>query len=139
MFGYIRPLVGEMKVRENEMFRAVYCGLCRSMGKHTGCASRMTLSYDFVFLAIFRAALTDTAFIPEAHRCAVHPLKKRAMAADSETGRGRAMRYADTAVQAQGRIAAVHVKAGDEVKTGDLLFEVVDSSAAPNADTFSST
>ena len=36
MFGYIRPLVGEMKVRENEMFRAVYCGLCRSMGKHTG-------------------------------------------------------------------------------------------------------
>lgn len=84
MFGYIRPLVGEMKVRENEMFRAVYCGLCRSMGKHTGCTSRMTLSYDFVFLAIFRAALTDTVFIPEAHRCAVHPLKKRAMAQDND-------------------------------------------------------
>ena len=84
MFGYIRPLVGEMKVRENEMFRAVYCGLCRSMGKHTGCASRMTLSYDFVFLAFFRPALTQTDFIPEAHRCAVHPVKKRMFARDND-------------------------------------------------------
>ena len=84
MFGYIRPLVGEMKVRENEMFRAVYCGLCRSMGQHTGCASRITLSYDFVFLAFFRAALTGTDFLPEAHRCAVHPLQKRPAVQDND-------------------------------------------------------
>lgn len=85
MFGYIRPLVGEMKVRENEMFRALYCGLCRAMGQHTGCASTLTLSYDFVFLAVFRAALTGEKITVENHRCAVHPLKKRAMAADCET------------------------------------------------------
>jgi len=48
---------------------------------------------------------------------------------DSETGRGRAARYADTTVTAQGRIVAVHVKEGDSVKTGDLLFEVVDAQA----------
>jgi len=84
MFGYVRPLVGEMKVRENEMFRAVYCGLCRSMGRHTGCASRMTLSYDFVFLAVFRAALCGIPFEAEAHRCAVHPLKRRAMVRDND-------------------------------------------------------
>jgi len=85
MFGYVRPLVSEMKVRENEMFRALYCGLCRAMGKHTGCASTLTLSYDFVFLAVFRSALTGEKLTVEKHRCALHPLKKRAMAADSET------------------------------------------------------
>lgn len=82
MFGYVRPLTGELRVRENEMFRAVYCGLCRAMGRHTGCASRMTLSYDFVFLCVIRAALTKTCFVPEPHRCAVHPLRARPMAQD---------------------------------------------------------
>ena len=52
---------------------------------------------------------------------------------DSETGRGRVMRYADTAVAAQGRIAAVYAQAGETVKTGDLLFEVVDSSCPVGA------
>ena len=85
MFGYIRPLVDEMKVRENEMYRAIYCGLCRAMGHHTGCASRMTLSYDFVFLAAFRAAITGEKFIPQPHRCVMHPVKPRMMAEDNDT------------------------------------------------------
>lgn len=85
MFGYIRPLVDEMKVRENEMYRAIYCGLCRAMGHHTGCASRMTLSYDFVFLSAFRAAITGEKFTPQPHRCAMHPVKRRMMAEDNDT------------------------------------------------------
>ena len=52
---------------------------------------------------------------------------------DSETGRGRVTRYADTAIAAQGRIAAVHAEAGEMVKTGDLLFEVVDAMSEKNA------
>ena len=84
MFGYIRPLVDDMKVRENEMYRAIYCGLCRAMGHHTGCASRMTLSYDFVFLSAFRAAITGVRFDPQPHRCIMHPVKRRMMAEDNE-------------------------------------------------------
>ena len=48
------------------------------------------------------------------------------MPSDSETGRGSVTRYADVSVVGEGRVAAVHVKAGDAVKTGDLLFELVD-------------
>lgn len=83
MFGYIRPLVGQMLVSENEFYRALYCGLCRSMGRHTGCASRFTLSYDFVFLCAYRAAIEGVKFTQHAHRCAVHPVKKRPMADDN--------------------------------------------------------
>lgn len=85
MFGYIRPLVGDMRVRENEMYRAIYCGLCRAMGHHTGCASRMTLSYDFVFLSAFRATITGEKFDPQPHRCLMHPVKRRRMAEDNDT------------------------------------------------------
>lgn len=79
MFGYIRPYVPDLRVREHELYRAVYCGLCQSMGKHTGCASRLTLSYDFVFLAAVRMVLEETAYSARPCRCGVHPLKKRAV------------------------------------------------------------
>lgn len=77
MFGYVKPYVPDLRVRENEMYRALYCGLCRSMGKCTGCLSRFTLSYDFVFLAALRTALCKDEIKVRAHRCFVHPLKKR--------------------------------------------------------------
>ena len=53
---------------------------------------------------------------------------------DSEVGRGKVTRYADVQVRADsGRIAAVHVKPGDTVEVGDLLFELVDAQSAKNA------
>ena len=51
MFGYIRPHTPELRVRELERFRALYCGVCRALGKRCGYAARFVLSYDFVFLA----------------------------------------------------------------------------------------
>ena len=59
--------------------------------------------------------------------------RKAEMKYEEETGRGKATRYADTAVQAQGRIVACHVQPGDMVKTGDLLFEVADASCPVGA------
>ena len=56
MYGYIRTFDPELKVREQEYYRAVYCGLCRTMGKCTGQCSRMTLSYDFTLFALVRMA-----------------------------------------------------------------------------------
>ena len=46
----------ELRVREDVFYRALYCGLCHRMGKCTGQCSRMTLNYDFVFLAAVRLA-----------------------------------------------------------------------------------
>lgn len=77
MFGYVRVSSSELKVKEYEFYRGAYCGLCRSMGKCTGQCSRMALSYDFVFLALCRLALTDTKIEFEQKRCMAHPLKKR--------------------------------------------------------------
>ena len=63
----------------------------------------------------------------------VRCFRKAEMKYEEETGKGKATRYADTAVQAMGRVVACHVKPGDTVKTGDLLFEVVDSSCPVGA------
>ena len=57
MFGYVRPYTPELLVKDNELYRATYCGLCRTMGKTTGKLSKLALSYDFVFLALLRFAV----------------------------------------------------------------------------------
>ncbi len=85
MYGYVRTFAPELKVREQEYYRAVYCGLCRTMGQCTGQCSRVTLSYDMTFFALVRMAIVGetTEFRPR--RCAVHPLRRRLMAEPNET------------------------------------------------------
>ena len=80
MFGYVKPVVSEMLVKEHEFYKATYCGICRSMKKHTGFLSNVTLSYDSVFLALVRMLyIEDADFGAEQRRCIAHPAKKRTM------------------------------------------------------------
>ena len=84
MFGYIRTDTPEMRVRENEYYRAVYCGLCRAQGKCTGQCSRFTLNYDIVFLALLRLAVDGKQVQIKRGRCMAHPFRKRAYVACCE-------------------------------------------------------
>lgn len=84
MFGYVKPYIPELKVKEYDFYRSVYCGLCRSMQKHTGELSRMTLSFDMTFFALARMALTRTDIGMTRRRCLLHPLRRRLMAKDNE-------------------------------------------------------
>jgi len=80
MFGYVRPRVPALRVREYELYRGVYCGLCRAMGKVSGQLSRMTLSYDFCFLALIQLIFSEeeASFAPRF--CPIHPLHRRTVA-----------------------------------------------------------
>lgn len=82
MFGYVRPVRTELLVRDYEFYRATYCGICRQMKAHTGVLSPLSLTYDSVFLALVRmCTLPDGDFALERHRCAAHPVRRRAMLA----------------------------------------------------------
>ena len=83
MFGYVRPLKPELRLKEFERYRAYYCGLCRAMGDCTGQCSRLTLSYDAVFLATVRCYLTNEAPTVKLIRCLLHPLRRRPAVVDS--------------------------------------------------------
>ena len=77
MFGYVKPLNAELRMREYDCYRAYYCGLCRSMGECTGQCSRMTLSYDIVFLAAVRCYLAGEKPQFKKIRCILHPIRRR--------------------------------------------------------------
>jgi len=77
LFGYIKPLSGELKVREFELYKSFYCGLCKTMGKKISPFSRLTLNYDMVFLVLLRVALTKEPVENNCFRCKLKPTKKR--------------------------------------------------------------
>ncbi len=80
MFGYIRPVERELRIRESEYYRALYCGICTAMGRLCGQRSRLTLSYDAVFIALLRAAVTGEQPEVSKIRCLRHPFCRRAAA-----------------------------------------------------------
>lgn len=84
MFGYVKPVVSELLVKEHEFYKATYCGICRSMKKHTGALSTATITYDSVFLALVRMAyMPDGELSSRMGRCIAHPVKKRPMIKDN--------------------------------------------------------
>ena len=80
MFGYVKPDIKELRVKEHTAYKAIYCGLCKCTGKCVTCSARFALSYDFVFLALLRMALTGERPEFDTGRCMAHPLKKRPFA-----------------------------------------------------------
>lgn len=78
MFGYIKPYRPELKIREAEEYRSIYCGLCKELGRSYGIFARMTLSYDFAFMALLFMSL-DEGICPEFEhcRCIAHPFRKQ--------------------------------------------------------------
>ena len=76
MFGYIQIHAQQMRVWEYQFYKSLYCGLCRSQGKCTGQCSRMTLSYDFVYMAAVRMALDGTELSFDRRTCVRHPFRK---------------------------------------------------------------
>ncbi len=84
MFGYVKPDIKELLVKEHEFYKATYCGICRSMKKHTGPLSIATITYDSVFLALIRMAyIPDGELASSMRRCIAHPAKKKCMLNDN--------------------------------------------------------
>lgn len=76
MFGYVKAYKPELKVRDYEQYKAVYCSLCKALGREYGLFARLTLSYDFTFAALLRLSVADCC--PGFHkaRCPFNPLAK---------------------------------------------------------------
>ena len=80
MFGYVKALKAEMKFREHERYRSVYCGLCKAIGKSYGQLPRLAVSYDLTFLLVLVEALQAEQPQMRAGTCVLHPVKKHAVA-----------------------------------------------------------
>ena len=114
MFGYVRPYRPSVTLGDYEFYRSVYCGICRAMKKQTGHVSSMTLNYDMVFLALARLIVGGRTISIHPHRCAVHPVKPRAMVVDNPA----------TDYAARATVLLAYRKMADDVADGRFLGKV---------------
>lgn len=75
VFGYIRVSKPELRMKEYDMYKALYCSLCRRLGKEYGFFARFALSYDFTFSALLETSLADNFEGTEKKRCGCNPFK----------------------------------------------------------------
>lgn len=76
MFGYIRPNKGELKVKEFDQYKGVYCTLCKEIGTHYGRVMRMALSYDLTYYTMLALDLSQAKPCMKKGKCVVNPTKK---------------------------------------------------------------
>lgn len=79
------PDKGEMKIKEYELFRAYYCGVCKSMGKNFGPLCRLGLNYDSVFLGLLLSSINKESISLERESCIANPLKKKWIVKNSKS------------------------------------------------------
>jgi hypothetical protein len=72
MFGYVKPDNPNMYVKDVVLYKSLYCGLCKSIGKYCGEKARLVLNYDLAFLSGFLHNITNTDVVIKKQRCVIH-------------------------------------------------------------------
>lgn len=81
MFGYIQPDAPYLFKKDETLYKALYCGLCKSIGAGCGQTARSALTFDMAFMsALVHNIRHEDVNIKRAH-CVLHLIKKRPIAA----------------------------------------------------------
>lgn len=51
MFGYISPDRPYLFIKDETLYKALYCGVCKSIGAECGQMARSALTYDMAFMS----------------------------------------------------------------------------------------
>lgn len=87
MFGYVIPDKPNMFMKDFTLYRAFYCGLCKSIGKQCGQCMRLTTNYDMTFLNILVHAVCDCDVEIRNEVCILNPFRKKSIVRTDELSR----------------------------------------------------
>lgn len=80
MFGYVKPEVPYLYIKDDTLFKSLYCGLCKSIGAQCGQTARFALTYDVAFFSALVHNLAGEDVKIKYERCAAHWTKRRPVA-----------------------------------------------------------
>lgn len=120
MFGYVKPFSPDLRVRELEGYRAIYCGLCRTLKKEYGIPASLLVNYDMTFAAmVLTEGREECRF--SACRCAASPFRKKTCAVINDALR----------VAAAGTVLTAYRKAQDDLRDESFRKRIVTRLAVP--------
>ncbi len=84
MFGYIRAEVPHLYIKDDILYKAMYCGVCKGIGKACGQKARMGLTYDITLLSILFHNIRGEDITVKKSHCITHCIRSKKMAAVDE-------------------------------------------------------
>ena len=76
MYGYVVVNKPELKIKEYDIYRSYYCGLCDELKERYGVNGQMSISYDMTFLLLLLTGLYEPQIKEYEARCIAHPVHK---------------------------------------------------------------
>ncbi len=80
MFGYVRPDTPYLYIKDQTLYEALYCGVCKGIGRACGQLARMGLTYDVAFLSALLHNLLGQDVKIEKQHCLTHCIRVKQMA-----------------------------------------------------------
>ena len=87
MFGYVRTDTPNLYMKDMELYRAMYCGVCKGIGASCGLLARIGLSYDVTFLSVLLHNILGLDVKIEKQHCFTHCVRVKQMAEVDELTR----------------------------------------------------
>ena len=76
MYGYVVVNKPELKIKEYDIYRSYYCGLCDELKERYGVNGQLSISYDMTFLLLLLTGLYEPQIKEYEARCIAHPVHK---------------------------------------------------------------
>lgn len=109
MFGYIRTDTPYLYIKDDALYRAMYCGVCKGIAEVCGHRARMGLSYDVTFLSVIMHNIRGEDITIKKQHCLTHCIRSRMMAEVDEL----------TRLLGALNTALVYYKYTDDINDGD--------------------
>ena len=87
MFGYVRADIPYLYIKDDILYKAMYCGVCKGISEVCGQSARMGLSYDVTFLSVILHNIRGEDVKIEKGHCLTHHIRSKPMAEVDELTR----------------------------------------------------
>ena len=84
MFGYLKPDNPYLYLKDDVLYKALYCGICKSIGLSCGQVSRFTLTYDMAFMSAIAHNVLGVDITINKERGIAHQIINRTVAKPDE-------------------------------------------------------
>ena len=86
MYGYVVVNKPELKIKEYDVYRSYYCGLCDELKERYGVNGQLCISYDMTFLLLLLTGLYEPETRKYETRCIAHPLHRHPVSRNDISG-----------------------------------------------------
>lgn len=87
MFGYVRADIPYLYIKDDILYKAMYCGVCKGIAEVCGHSARIGLTYDVTFLSVIMHNIRGEDVKIEKGHCLTHRIRSKPMAEVDELTR----------------------------------------------------